>query len=131
MINDLTAIFTKPINDEQVNSGSKAVMDITSGFAFFLRVTSGGAVPNVSIQLQSILNENGFKELAKKRNESFPNDLSLFNSLLNSVLQLPSLVGYFEHPTILKSIILLFIYFYYLCIGDSRKSSEFFSAQHL
>jgi len=94
LITELTAVFTKRINDDEVTSGSKAVIDIASGFALFLRVTNGGPLPNVSIPLQSILNQEQFRRFINNKNNgtAATNDPLLYASLLSSVLQLPPLV---------------------------------------
>ena len=87
-------MFSKRINDDGVTSGSKAIIDIASGFALFLRVTNGGSLPNISLPLQSILNQEQFREFVnyKKKNGISANNSPEYTSLLGSVLQLPPLV---------------------------------------
>ena len=84
-------MFSKRINDDGVTSGSKAVIDIANGFALFLRVTNGGSLPNISLPLQSILNQEQFREFVNNKKKN-ANNSPEYTSLLGSVLQLPPLV---------------------------------------
>lgn len=96
LITGLTDMLSKRINDDEVASGSKAIIDIANGFAVFLRVTSGGPLPNnVLIPFQSIINQEKFREFINnnmKNNGIFTDDPEVYTSLLDTVLQLPPLV---------------------------------------
>lgn len=91
ILHDLRDVFAERITDDEIAKGSGAAIDVAAGVAFALRLFR----PNSQISqltlfpLKSIVNQDGFTQLLKKKNAS-DSDIS---SILESIIQLPTTVN--------------------------------------
>ena len=92
MISELETVLSNRITDQEAESGSKVVADAVATVAYAVMAVNAGNIPQVSLPLNQIVNQDALFRLVAQRNLSD----NFIPSFLASQVDLPSQVSEFN-----------------------------------
>jgi hypothetical protein len=92
LISELETVLSNRITDQEAESGSKVAADAAATVTFAVMAVNSGNIPQVSLPLNQIINQDALFRLVAQRNLSN----NFIPSLLASQVDLPSKVSEFN-----------------------------------